>query len=40
MCVALYFSWYKHLPPPAPQFEDDEMVAEEAGEALEPQTAN
>jgi hypothetical protein len=22
MCVALYFTWYKHLPPPAPQTED------------------
>jgi Na+/proline symporter len=40
MCVALYFSWYKHLPPPAPQIEDDEIASEEAGEAFEPQTAN
>ncbi len=28
MCIALYFTWYKHLPPPAPQVaEEDAMPA-------------
>jgi solute:Na+ symporter, SSS family len=27
MCLALYFTWYKHLPPPAPHVEEEGPVA-------------
>jgi solute:Na+ symporter, SSS family len=26
MCIALYFTWYKHLPPPAPQVEEEDTA--------------
>jgi SSS family solute:Na+ symporter len=30
MCIALYFTWYKNLPPPAPQVEEEhEVLADE-----------
>jgi Na+/proline symporter len=28
MCVALYFTWYKHLPPSAPLTSEEEMILE------------
>jgi hypothetical protein len=28
MCIALYFTWYKHLPAPAPLTREEEMTLE------------
>jgi hypothetical protein len=29
MCILLYFTWYKHLPPPAPVAPEDETATTE-----------
>ena len=29
MCILLYFTWYKHLPPPAPVASEDESATTE-----------
>jgi hypothetical protein len=26
MCILLYFTWYKHLPPPAPEAPEEETA--------------
>jgi hypothetical protein len=34
MCIALYFTWYKHLPAPAPAVSEDDMMSEGDAPAL------